>query len=143
MVDGPFGIFTVDDHAKDLVFIAGGVGIAPFISLIRDKLAEKTGQQVVLLYGLKTAADIIYRQELDSIKQSWFKKVYILSDHASGMAAGAAGHINQEVIEKYVRNISNSLFYICGSELMKTSLKEILARLEVSRQNIIIEDFFW
>ncbi|MDP2736320.1 MAG: ferric reductase-like transmembrane domain-containing protein [bacterium] len=141
IVDGPFGIFTVDDHAKDLVFIAGGVGIAPFISLIRDKLAEETSRQVVLLYGAKTEAGIIYRQELDNIKQSWFKKVYILSDYRSG--ATVAGYINQEVIEKYVRNINNSLFYICGSESMKTSLKEILARLEVSRQNIIIEDFFW
>ena len=143
IVDGPFGVFTVKNRAKDLVLIAGGVGLAPFISLIRDRLAAATTQQVVLLYGAKTEVDLIYRQELDGIKQSWFKKVYILNDHSSGLAAGEIGYINQDIIEKYVKNISNSLFYICGPETMKVSLKKILAKLKVSRKNIIIEDFFW
>jgi len=47
------------------------------------------------------------------------------------------------MIEKYVRQINNSLFYICGPEAMKQSLKKILTKLKVSRQNIFIEDFFW
>lgn len=143
IVDGPFGIFTAEDRAKDLVFIAGGVGIAPFISLIRDRVAQGINQSVVLLYGSKTEADIIGRQELDSIKQGWFKKVHILSDNFNGLIADKTAQINQEIIEKYVKNINNSLFYICGPESMKISLKEILAKLKVGRQNIIIEDFFW
>ena len=143
IVDGPFGIFTAEDRAKDLVFIAGGVGIAPFISLVKDRLAEEKKQQVVLLYGSKTEADIICRRELDSIKKGWFKKAYILSDDPAELAVSEAGHINQEIIEKYVPHISNSLFYICGPEPMKTSLKEILKKLKVNRQNVMIEDFFW
>ncbi|MDO8668507.1 MAG: ferredoxin reductase family protein [bacterium] len=143
IVDGPFGIFTAEDRAKDLVFIAGGVGIAPFISLIKDRLADKKNQQVVLLYGTRKAADIIYREELDGIKEAWFAKVYILSNDSSCLAVSEAGHINQKIIEKYVPNISDSLFYICGPESMKTSLKEILKKLKVNKQNIMIEDFFW
>jgi len=143
IVDGPFGIFTIEDREKDLVFIAGGVGIAPFISLIKDRLAEEKKQQVVLLYGSKIEEDIICRRELDSIKKGWFKKAYILSGDPAELAAGEAGQINQEIIKKYVPHISNSLFYICGPEPMKTSLKEILKKLKVNRQNVMIEDFFW
>ena len=143
IVDGPFGIFTAEDRAKDLVFIAGGVGIAPFISLIKDRLADKKNQKVVLLYGTRKAADIIYREELDGIKEGWFAKVYVLSNDSSALAVSEAGHINQKIIEKYVQDIDNSLFYICGPEAMKTSLKEILKKLKVNRQNIMIEDFFW
>lgn len=145
IVDGPFGIFMVKDRVKDLVFMAGGVGLAPFISMIRDKLSEAASQRqkIVLFYGVRTEADIIYRQELDSIKESWFAKVYVLSNHGSDFAAGEAGQINQKIIEKYVPNTANSLFYICGPELMKRSLKKILAKLSVSRQKIMIEDFFW
>ena len=143
IVDGPFGVFTAEDRAKDLVFIAGGVGIAPFLSMLRDELTEATNRNIILLYGSKTQADIIYRQELDGIKQSWFKKVYVLSNHSAGSAAAETGYVSQEIIEKYVKNIGNSLFYICGPEAMKTSLKKILFKLGVSRKNIIIEDFFW
>lgn len=143
IVDGPFGIFTAEDSATDLIFIAGGVGIAPFVSLIKDRLASRINQSVVLLYGSKTEADIICRRELDSIKKGWFKKAYILSGNPSELARGEAGHINQEIIEKYVSNISNSLFYICGPEPMKKSLKEILKKLKVNRRKVIIEDFFW
>ena len=143
IVDGPFGIFTVNDQAKDLVLIAGGVGIAPFISLIGDQQARGVNQRVVLLYGARTEADIIYRRELDSVKQGWFRKAYVLSGQNSGSAAAETGHVSQKIIEKYVKNIGNSLFYVCGPEPMKASLKKILAKLRVSRKNITIEDFFW
>ena len=114
-----------------------------FISLIKDRLADKKNQKVVLLYGTRKAADIIYREELDGIKEGWFAKVYVLSNDSSALAVSEAGHINQKIIEKYVQDIDNSLFYICGPEAMKTSLKEILKKLKVNRQNIMIEDFFW
>lgn len=143
IVDGPFGIFTVEDEIKDLVFIAGGVGITPFISMLRDKLTEASNQRVVLLYGSKIETDIICRQELDNIKQAWFTKIYILSDHSSSFTAGEIGYINQKIIEKYVPNINNTLFYICGPEPMKIGLNKILSKLGVARYNIIIEDFFW
>ncbi len=143
IVDGPFGIFTVNDQAKDLVLIAGGVGIAPFLSMLRNGLIEKTNRNIVLLYGAKTEAELIYRTELESLKNSRFKKVFVISDQTAASAECENGYINQEIIKKYISNLNNSLFYVCGPELMKTSLKEILADLKVSRKNIISEDFFW
>ncbi|MDO8593217.1 MAG: FAD-binding oxidoreductase [bacterium] len=143
IVDGPFGVFTVKDRAKDLVFIAGGVGIAPFISMLKDELTREKNRNIVLLYGIKTPADIICKQELESIKNSWFKKAYILSNHDLVSAECENGRVNQEVIKKYVRNINKPLFYICGPKSMKKNLVKILAQLGVGRRNIISEDFFW
>jgi len=146
IIDGPFGIFTIDDYDKDLVFIAGGVGITPFISMIKEKMiADGKIQNVTLLYGSKTKEDIIYREQIDNIKKDWFRKVYILSDNHSfpKIYEYEAGHVNEEIIKKYVKNINNSLFYICGPEILKNNLKKTLNRLGVSKQNIIIEDFFW
>lgn len=145
IIDGPCGIFIIEDNFKDLVFMAGGVGITPFMSIIRAKLKDNKNQNIILLYGVKTKADIIYRQELDSIKKDWFKKVYILSnDHSvSKTNEDETGHVNQGIIKKYVSNINNSLFYICGPEPMKKSLRKALSGLGVSRKNVMIEDFFW
>ena len=146
IIDGPFGIFTIEDEQKNLVFIAGGVGIAPFMSMIKDKtIADNQSQNIILLYGSKTKEDIIYRERLDNIKKDCFKKVYILSDSRSFLKADEyeTGHINEEIIRKYVKNINNSLFYICGPESMKNNLKGTLNKLGVNKHNIIIEDFFW
>ena len=145
IIDGPFGIFTIEDLGKDLVFIAGGVGITPFMSIIKDRMEDNNTQNIVLLYGSKTKEDIIYAEQLNSIKKDWFKKVYILSDDYSFFKTYEyeTGYINKEIIKKYVKNINNSLFYICGPELMKNNLKKILNKLGVNKQNIKIEDFFW
>jgi predicted ferric reductase len=145
MVDGPFGVFMIEDGDKDLVFVAGGVGITPFMSMIRDKIKNNKTQNIVLLYGSKTKEDIIFKELLDNIKKDWFKKVYILSDdHSfSETCEYETGYINEEIIKKYVKNINNSLFYICGPEFMKNSLKETLNKLGVNKRNIIAEDFFW
>ncbi|MEK7658797.1 MAG: ferric reductase-like transmembrane domain-containing protein [Patescibacteria group bacterium] len=145
IVDGPFGIFTIEDHNKDLIFIAGGVGITPFMSIIKEKIEDNKTQNIVLLYGSKTKEDVIYREQIDNIKKDWFKKAYILSDNSSlnETYGYETGYIDEKVIKKYVKNINNSLFYICGPEPMKNNLKEILSKLGISKQNIIIEDFFW
>jgi len=148
IIDGPFGIFTIEDERKNLVFIAGGVGIAPFLSMIKDRMiADGKIQNVTLLYGSKTKEDIICKGWLDGIKKDWFKKVYILNNNHSlsdpEIHKYETGHINKEIIKKHIENMDNSVFYICGPELMKNSLKETLNELGVNKQNIVIEDFFW
>ncbi|KKQ68636.1 MAG: hypothetical protein A3F95_02185 [Candidatus Nealsonbacteria bacterium RIFCSPLOWO2_12_FULL_39_31] len=146
IIDGPFGIFTIEDEQKNLVFIAGGVGITPFMSMIKDKtIADNQIQNIILLYGSRTKEEIICKEWLDSIKKDWFKKAYVLSNNHSfsGIYKYETGHINKEIIKKYVENIDNSMFYICGPEIMKNNLKKILNKLGVNKQNIMIEDFFW
>lgn len=145
IVDGPFGIFTIEDYDKNLIFIAGGVGIAPFMSIIRDKIEDNRTQNIVLLYGSKTKEGIIYREQIDNIKNDWFEKVYILSDDHffPKTSEYETGYINKEIIKKYVRNTNNSLFYICGPESMENSVQKSLKELRIKNENIIIENFFW
>ncbi len=146
IIDGPFGIFTIEDEQKNSVFIAGGVGIAPFMSMIKDKIiADNQIQNITLLYGSKAKEDIIYKEQLDNIKKDWFKKIYILSNNRffSETREYETGYINKEIIKKYVKKINKSSFYICGPEIMKNSIRKILDELGVNKQNIMIEDFFW
>lgn len=145
IMEGPYGIFNSEGENKDLIFMAGGVGITPFMSMILDRLKSDKLHKIILLYGSKTEKDIIYRERLDNIKTDWLKKVYILSQSETAPETDnyETGYINEAIIKKYVSHINNSLFYICGPEPMKNSLKKILIQLKVKRRNIIIEDFFW
>lgn len=140
-VDGPFGTFTVEDTKRDLVFIAGGVGITPFMSIIRSRLNSESQQNITLLYASRTEKDIIFKEELESIKEGWFKKVFVLSREPNEKYE--YGHIDERIIRKYVKDINNSIFYICGPEPMKKEIVYILKKLGVKDENIRIESFFW
>jgi len=145
LIDGPFGKFIKQDKKKDLVFIAGGVGITPFMSMIRDCLKHEGTQNVTLIYCSKTEDNIIFKNELDSIHKNWFKKIYILSQNKKLPVADYIenGYITKTIIEKYVENIDEALYYICGPELMKENTKRILKDLKINKKNILVEDFFW
>ncbi|PIR42649.1 hypothetical protein CO058_03075 [candidate division WWE3 bacterium CG_4_9_14_0_2_um_filter_35_11] len=146
IIDGPFGNFLIRDDKRDLVFIAGGVGITPFMSMIKDKLQnDNKDQKVTLLCGSRNKEDIILKKYFDGIKESWFKKVYILSNYGSSgdLDGYENGYINEEIVKKYVKDINSSIFYICGPEGMKESVVNALKELGVGKRNIIIEDFFW
>ncbi len=141
IVEGPFGVFTINDRQKDLVFVAGGIGITPFISMLRNRLKSNESRNVLLLYGAKTGNDLIFRKELDAIKEDWFKKIYVLSRDEDSLCE--RGHIDRYLIEKNVRNIKSSIFYICGPENMKKDVRKALIDMGVKRSDIKTEDFFW
>lgn len=142
-VDGPFGRFYIRNYKKKLVFIAGGVGITPFMSMINDQIAKGRQQKICLLYGSRTAENIIFQDELSAIKEDWFTKAYILSDEAKAAKGYEKGHITGDIIKKYAKDPTSYLFYICGPELMKTSIKETLKKMGVKNNQIFSEDFFW
>lgn len=142
-VDGPFGKFTIRDYHKNLVFIAGGVGITPFMSMIRDQKQRRHHHQITLLYGSQTEQDIIFRQELASIQEPWLKVVHILSRQMNVKYPLENGYINQTIITKYVRDINDTHFYICGPSIMKNQIIKILRHLDVPKRQIYYEDFFW
>ncbi len=145
LIDGPFGNF-IPKADKDLVFIAGGVGITPFMSIIKDHIAKGITQNITLIYGSRTEEDIIFRNEIDSINQPWFKKVHLLSnvDDTTPLSSGCEkGFICKDVLDRYVKNKKDSLYYICGPEIMKNNAKKLLKEEGIDGGSIFIEDFFW
>jgi predicted ferric reductase len=137
--DGPFGKFT-PDYKKDLVLIAGGVGITPFISIIKDRLYKDKNQNIILLYAVRNEKDLIFKKFFDSINKNWFKVIYILSAETNDKYYH--GYIDENLIKENVKNI-DSLFYICGPEPMKKSLINIIKNSGFNKKNIFSENFFW
>ncbi len=159
LIDGPFGNF-IPQKEKDLVFIAGGVGITPFMSIIKDHITKNmpqghfcfdkskqvVPQNITLIYGSRTEADIIFKKEINAIDKSWFKKVYLLSQADEGIALSPDcenGYICKDVLHRYVQDVKNSLYYICGPEIMKDNAKKFLKDEGVDGGNVFVEDFFW
>ena len=121
LVHGPFGRFSYALHAttsrERLVFIAAGIGITPFRSMLRY-MADRPGRtSALLIYGNRTQEDIIYRDELTQLEQSsagTIRVVHVLSK-ADASWGGARGHIDIAAIRRHCDlSLGNQSFWICG-----------------------------
>lgn len=123
-LQGPYGVFTREAYSSNhpVVFIAGGIGITPFLRPIQDlNTSEK-----FLLWGNKTEADITFAQELGGAQNlTWVNVLSNQSDYR-----GEKGYITAELLEKYLdEDLTKYEFFVCGPPVMM-SLVEKLFKLK-------------
>lgn len=137
---GPYGKFYFSEEIKqNLVLIAGGVGITPLMSIIRCCNDKKLVNKVNLLYSVKNPEDIIYRDELEKIKnenKNINYEVTITRPRAETDWSGKTGRIDEEFLKDKIENIKKSLYFLCGpNEFIKANI-EILEKLGVTKDQI-------
>ncbi|MFX1495155.1 MAG: flavin reductase family protein [Promethearchaeota archaeon] len=129
-------------HGKELVFIAGGCGITPFISMLRDISERAITLNVSLIYGCLTEKDILFRDELEDIqkRRSNVKINYILSEPEPNWK-GECGFITRDKILNEIGSIKNKYFYIVGNRPMYQFIKEEMKKLGIPKHRMYYEAF--
>lgn len=129
-------------HGKNLVFIAGGCGITPFISILRDISERLLPINVWLLFGCLTEKDILFKEELEDLqaRRSNFKFDCILSE-ASSEWKGECGFITQDKIKNFVGNVSDKFFYVVGNRDMYEFIFRELENLNIPKHHITYEAY--
>jgi ferredoxin-NADP reductase len=145
-VDGPFGSFALhSDRTRAAVFIAGGIGITPFMSMIRQALHEGAARKLVLLYSNRQPRDAAYLAELQALEQRHrdaFQLVPTMSQRVSLQEwKGRQGVIDAELLADAVAERPRPVFYVVGPPGMVAGLRQVLAGLGVSDDDIRAEDF--
>ncbi len=139
------GDFVLPRNPKQkCVFIAGGIGITPFRSMIKYLLDNRLRRPIVLFYANKTADGFAYVTLFEKARQELgLKTIYTVTDTSQlpSWWNGKVGRITPELIKTEVPDYMNCLFYISGSKGMIDSFKELLSQLHV-RENQIKTDFF-
>jgi len=126
------------------VFIAGGIGITPFRSMIQYLLDTHQRRPIVLFYANTMVNQIVYRDVFEKARQTLgIKTIYTVSDRRSVPAnwKGRVGHINAALIQSEVPDYKDCTFYISGSNAMVTSFEQMLKGMGV-RGAQIKTDFF-
>ncbi len=142
-LQGPFGRFHIDETVdKPIVFIAGGVGSAPIMSMIRHLLLTKPGHQMVLFYSCKTADEIIYKKELEEIakRHPSFKLIMTLTQDSNGWH-GLNGRIDTKMLKGHLSKFDDKLYYLCGSPEMVEGVIVHLKELGVADTQIQKEEW--
>jgi len=131
------------DTNRKLVFIAGGIGVTPFRSMIKYLIDTNTPRPITLLYSEKQASEVVYTDVFEAArKQLGIKTIYTLTDQGITPPSWArAGIITADLIQVEVPDYLQSIFYISGPHTMVTAMEDMLKGLGVPRSHIKI-DFF-
>jgi Na+-transporting NADH:ubiquinone oxidoreductase subunit F len=143
---GPFGDFHVQPTAREMVFIGGGVGMAPLRAMIHEQIGINTPRKMRFFYGARTAADLFYVDEFTAIAQQnpGFTFTPALSDPAPGDRwQGETGFIHDTVRAALQNHPApeDCEYYLCGPPVMISAVLHMLAKLGVEPQSIFNDDF--
>ena len=142
-VDGPHGSFSPDyEPAAGYVFFAGGVGIAPFVSMLRTLAERGDKRPITLFYGDKTWDGVAYRETLDALaSQLDLTVVYVLEQPPDDWD-GESGFIDVDVLKRHMpdRRLER-LHFICGPTAMIDAIEAALQEYGVPMAQIRSERF--
>jgi len=153
---GPFGKFCHGiDLEKQIVMIAGGVGITPFLSVLRHFKDTHADNDIVLFWANKTHADAFAQAELEGYtKLMRLHVVHVLSrvpeaerkpeplftDSRPGKVSHAYGRLTQALLKQYVHS-TTATFYLCGPPAMQQAVLDELAQCGIDPQSVHKEAF--
>lgn len=132
-VYGPHGRFFSDlaTDAKN-IFIAGGIGVTPFLSIVRGR--QGFGQ-TILFYSTNSETDAVFEKELEDISER--TKAFGMFFHESNRR----GYLNADIIEKRAGGLNDKAIYLCGPAPMMKSLADGFLAKGVPRERIVFEEF--
>lgn len=123
-------------HYKDVgVFIAGGVGITPFLAIFRQLGQENRLLGNRLIFSNKTAGDVILENELRRFFEEKDLVITLTREKRSGYEQG---RVDRKLLKKYISDFSAN-FYLCGPGEMVSGLKDILESLGVGEKSLVYQ----
>lgn len=138
---GPYGDFHFSGEYPKLGFLSGGIGITPLRSMLRYIADKKLPTDVKMLYANKTAADIVFRDELEQMQQQDSNIVIMNVLTREPEWQGLKGHVNGKMIKEQIPDYEERVFYICGPPSMNEAMKKALKELDMPDERIKLEDF--
>ncbi len=135
---GPFGDFVLPKLVQtDLIFVAGGIGLTPFHSMLKWLNQTKEERPIKFLYGVHSEDQIIFIDEFNSFKQH----VSVIVDSPSDSWGGERGKLNAEIIIGLTNPKAESQIYISGPEPMVEALGEDLIKHKIKKSQIVQDSF--
>lgn len=142
----PRGSFTVDPARRSgpLVFLAGGVGITPFMSMLESLARAQTAVPVHLYYGVRGASEHVFRERLAGLDAApWLRQTLAYSRPEGELPRGCRrGRIDMELLKETLPPSDEPYtFFICGPPPFLESLREGLSQLGVPESHVKVEAF--
>ncbi len=145
-VEGPSGSFVLHRKVeKPAVLLAGGIGITPFLSMIRQATHDKLPHQIYLFYSNRRPEDSAFLQALqEAVTQNPnFHLIATMTKMTDSRQPwnGETGFINPEMLQRYLPSLQGPTYYLAGPPAMVSAMRDILTQARVDDDDIRTEEF--
>ena len=143
-ITGPFGVFTLrEGNDADLIFVGGGAGMAPILSLLRSMAERGIRRKATYYYGARRRRDLCFEEELRALEQALpaFRYVPALSEPAAGDAWNGEIGLITDVVQRHEADLKGAHAYVCGPPPMVEAAMPMLTRLGVPEKHVYYDKF--
>ena len=138
-----FFVLPADEDARPIVFLAGGIGVTPVRSILKQAEHEKSNRNFTFFYSNRFTKDAAFDEEIKQIVLPELRYVTVLSKSEEPAAPenDERGYINEAMIRKYVQDISGCVYYIVGSPQFSEAVEKMLIDMGVPKENRHMDPF--
>ena len=145
-IEGPSGdLILQNDSTRAAVFLAGGIGITPFRSIVHWAAKEKLPQRVFLFYSNRRPEDAAFLADLQSLERDnpKYKLVASMTELEKSQQPwnGETGLISQEMLRRHLKGAMSLIYYIAGPPAMVRGLRDVLSKAGIKPGDIHCEEF--
>ncbi len=145
-IEGPSGSFILHNNAnKPAVFLIGGIGITPVLSIVRQATHENKPHQLFLFYSNRRPEDAAFLDVLSDVarhnRKFHFTPSMTETEKSQQSWSGETGFIDQAMVSRYFNNMQQPIYYMAGPPAMVAAMRRMLVRAGVDEDNIRTEEF--
>ncbi|HEY4462349.1 MAG TPA: 2Fe-2S iron-sulfur cluster binding domain-containing protein [Streptosporangiaceae bacterium] len=140
---GPFGVFTLRDSEDDLVFVGGGAGMAPILSLLRSMAERGITRKATYFYGARSRRDLCFEDELRELERKLpgFRYLPALSEPSDDDGWDGETGLITDVVKRHAADLTGAHAYVCGPPPMVEAAVPLLGTLGVEEKRIYFDKF--
>ena len=140
-LDGPAGIMVLhEDEKRPAVFLAGGIGITPFLAMARDAEARLLPHRILLFYSNRRPQDAAFLAELKHMQNRNFRMVATMTDAADW--TGEKRLISRELVAEHIKDLRDPVYYFAGPPGMTMAVQGMLGEMGVKEDDMRSEEFY-
>jgi ferredoxin-NADP reductase len=146
-IDGPNGEMVLhDDAARPAVFLAGGIGITPFLAMARHAANGRLPHRIHLFYSNRRPEDAAFLPELQKLEQSNpnYRLIATMAEpeKSAHRWSGETGFIRRDMLERHLRDLQHPVYYFAGPPQMTMAMQQMLAAIGIAEQSMRYEEFY-
>jgi len=144
---GPAGKFTLDGtDVRPAVFLAGGIGVTPFVSMLRDGAHSRLARDLWLFYSNRRPEDAAFLDELAALpnrhSRCRFVGTMVEMDKSSRPWTGETGFLDRAMLERHLKSLAAHVYYIAGPPGLVEAMQKMLTDAGVAPSAIHTDEFF-
>jgi ferredoxin-NADP reductase len=146
-IDGPSGELVLqEDTSRPAVFLAGGIGITPFLAIARSIERDRLPHRVHLFYANRRPEDAAFLMELQQMEKSNpdFHLVPVMAEpeKSSRPWKGETGYIRRDLLERHLAGLVEPIYYLAGPPAMTMAMRRMLASIGIAEHAMRYEEFY-